>query len=347
MEGDVARVKGLFRVEKDKRVEMKDQIHAYTGMFDDSSAEARKNHYTDLVNKYYDLATDFYEIGWGHSFHFAPRHKWESLQSSIERHELWLSNRLGLTEGSNVIDIGCGIGGPLRNIAKFSGAKIVGLNNNDYQIERGRRIAQQSGLEGQASFLKGDFMHIPIEDNTFDAAYAIEATCHAPDRVGVYSEIFRILKPGGRFASYEWAMTNVYDPNDAKHRALKLGIERGNGLPELETIAKVVAAMKAAGFEVIEYFDRAPSSDIPWYYPLTARLTPKGLFHTWIGRYISRTGLAALEYLRIAPVGSSATLDMLQKGADCLVGAAETAIFSPMVWVLARKPDTPLSSSSR
>jgi len=341
MDGDMSRVAGLLRKDKDvsTRAEMKTQIGEYTSLFDAQGADDRKNLYTDVVNKYYDLATDFYEFGWGHSFHFAPRHKWESLDSSIERHELWLADRLGLTEGSKAIDIGCGVGGPLRNIATFSGANIVGLNNNEYQISRARRIAQQSGLEGQASFLKGDFMKMPISDNSFDAAYSIEATCHAPDRVGVYSEIFRVLKPGGRYATYEWAMTDAYEPQNTTHDHLKKGIERGNGLPDLEPISKVVAAMKEAGFEVIEFYDRAPSSDIPWYFPLTPRITPKGIFHTALGRYVARKGLAGLEYLKIAPAGSSTTLDMLQRGADALVGAAESGIFSPMYWVLCRKPE--------
>jgi len=339
MDGDVSRLSSVLRKDKDARNEMTGVINEYTGMFDAAGADQRKTRYTEVVNKYYDLATDFYEVGWGHCFHFAPRHKWESLESSIERHELWLAHRLGLQEGSKAIDIGCGVGGPLRNIATFSGAKIVGLNNNDYQISRAKRIAAESGLQDQATFQKGDFMKIPFADKSFDAAYAIEATCHAPDRVGVYSEIFRILKPGGKFASYEWAMTDVYDPSNPKHQALKLGIERGNGLPELEPISVVVAALKEAGFEVIEYFDRAPASDIPWYFPLTPRYSPKGIFHTWLGRFIARKGLGMLEYLRIAPGGSSATLDMLQKGADALVGAAETGIFSPMYWVLCKKPE--------
>lgn len=340
MDGSVSRVTGLLRTEKDDpRVAMKNQINEYTDLFDASGADTRKSNYTDVVNKYYDLATDFYEFGWGTSFHFAPRHKWESLQSSIERHELWLSARLGLTETSKCIDIGCGVGGPLRNIAKFSGAKIVGLNNNDYQITRARRIAEASGLTGQASYLKGDFMNIPVPEATFDAAYAIEATCHAPDRVGVYSQIFKALKPGGKFATYEWVMTELYDAQNPRHKADKEGIERGNGLPDLESIEVVVQALRDAGFEVIEHFDRATSSDIPWQYPLTARYTPKGIFHTWAGRYVARKGLAALEYLKIAPAGSSSTLDMLQKGADALVGAAETGIFTPMYWILCRKPE--------
>ena len=106
MDGDISRVSGLLRVEKqDGRVQMKDQIAEYTDLFDASGADTRKSKYTDVVNKYYDLATDFYELGWGSSFHFAPRHKWESLQSSIERHELWLSNRLGLEKHHTCIGI--------------------------------------------------------------------------------------------------------------------------------------------------------------------------------------------------------------------------------------------------
>ena len=57
-----------------------------------------------------------------------------------------------------VLDVGCGVGGPAREIAKFTGANIVGLNNNDYQIERATRYAAKEGLSNQLSFTKGDFM---------------------------------------------------------------------------------------------------------------------------------------------------------------------------------------------
>jgi sterol 24-C-methyltransferase len=42
--------------------------------------------------------------------------------------------------------------------------------------------------------VQGDFMKLPFPDNSFDACFAIESTCHAPDRAGVYSEILRVLK---------------------------------------------------------------------------------------------------------------------------------------------------------
>ena len=110
---------------------------------------------------------------------------------------------LGLRPGMRVLDLGCGVGGPLREIARFSGAHIVGVNLNGYQIQRARRQTDDVGLSHLADFLESDFMSIDLPDGSFDAVYAIEATCHAPDRVGVFSEARRLLKPGGCFASYE------------------------------------------------------------------------------------------------------------------------------------------------
>lgn len=65
---------------------------------------------------------------------------------------------MGLKEGMKVLDVGCGVGGPAREIAKFTDCNIVGLNNNDYQIERATRYAAKEGLSDKLSFTKGDFM---------------------------------------------------------------------------------------------------------------------------------------------------------------------------------------------
>jgi len=67
------------------------------------------------------------------------------------------------------------------------------------QVVRATAKTAAMGLSSQVDFTKGDFMKPPFEDATFDAAYAIEATCHAPDRTGCFSEIYRTLKPGGVF----------------------------------------------------------------------------------------------------------------------------------------------------
>ena len=57
-----------------------------------------------------------------------------------------------------VLDVGCGVGGPAREIVKFAGVNVTGLNNNDYQIERATTYAEKEGLSHKLNFVKGDFM---------------------------------------------------------------------------------------------------------------------------------------------------------------------------------------------
>lgn len=69
--------------------------------------------------------------------------------------------------------------------------------------------------------MQADYNHMPYGDGHFDKVYAIEATCHSPTLLSVYSEVFRVLKPGGLFAMYEWIMTDKYNSTDPYHKKLK------------------------------------------------------------------------------------------------------------------------------
>jgi sterol 24-C-methyltransferase len=71
-------------------------------------------------------------------------------------------------------------------------------------------------------------MKLPFEENSFDGVYAIEATCHAPRREDVYSQILKVLKPGSVFACYEWCLTPLYDKNNPEHVLIKKKIEEGD-----------------------------------------------------------------------------------------------------------------------
>jgi sterol 24-C-methyltransferase len=181
---------------------------------------------------YYDGATELYEYGWAKSFHFSRFYKGEAFAASLARHEHYLAAQMSLRPGMRVLDVGCGVGGPAREIARFSDAKIVGLNNNDFQIGRARKYTQAAGLEDQVQFVKGDFMKLSEQfgENAFDAGalsslllcvrtfiyllsfytvYAIEATVHAPSWEGVYGEILKVLKPGGVVSSGLWRATEL------------------------------------------------------------------------------------------------------------------------------------------
>ena len=64
-------------------------------------------------------------------------------------------------------------------------------------------------------------MQIPVAEASFDAAYQIEATAHAPDKEGAFAEIWRVLRPGGMFGGYEWCVTSGYNAEDPDHQEIK------------------------------------------------------------------------------------------------------------------------------
>ncbi|RAK96969.1 sterol 24-C-methyltransferase [Aspergillus ibericus CBS 121593] len=309
---------------------------------------ARRAEYATLTRHYYNLATDFYEYGWGTSFHFCRFAAGEPFHQAIARHEHYLAHQIGIKSGMKVLDVGCGVGGPAREIVKFTDANVVGLNNNDYQIQRATRYAEREGLSDKLTFTKGDFMQMSFEDNTFDAVYAIEATCHAPELEGVYSEIFRVLKPGGVFGVYEWLMTDEYDNNNAEHRRIRLGIEQGDGISNMVPISVGLEAMKKAGFELLHNEDLAARPDtIPWYYPLAGsfkHMTSPWDFltiarMTWWGRGIAHRFVGAMEKIGLFPQGSQKTADSLALAGDCLVEGAQKNLFTPMYLMVGRKPE--------
>ncbi|EME41188.1 hypothetical protein DOTSEDRAFT_73570 [Dothistroma septosporum NZE10] len=312
----------------------------------EETRKQRRDEYATLTRHYYNLATDLYEYGWAQSFHFCRFSKGEAFRQALARHEHYLALKMNLQEGQRVLDVGCGVGGPAREIAKFSGVNIVGLNNNDYQIERAIRYAEKEGLSKQLSYIKGDFMQMSFPDNSFDAVYAIEATVHAPSLEGIYSEIFRVLKPGGVFGVYEWLMTDKYNNDDLHHREIRLGIEEGDGISNMEKIEVALKAMKAAGFELEEHEDLADRPDeLPWYWPLSGELKymqsvwdfPTLVRMTHIGRGLVHRFVGGLEMIGLAPRGTQKTADSLAKAADCLVAGGKEKLFTPMYLMVGRK----------
>ena len=293
-------------------------------------------------NLYYNLVTDFFEYGWGRSFHFAPRAYGESFKASLTRHEHNLAKVLELSPEMVVADLGCGIGGPLIEIARFSGAKIVGVNINAYQLERARKLADEAELPNRAEFLHCDFLNVEASDESFDAVYSIEATCCAPDKLSIYGEAYRLLKPGARFAAYEYCMTERFDPDDALHRQLKEDIQLGGGLLIIDDKQTVDEALREVGFEVLETRDlvEQPEPTIPWYEPLVGSGISFASFRSSrIGRWVTHSSLWVLETLRIVPQGSVQVSEKLNLCAAAMVEAGRLGIFTPMHFIHARKPE--------
>ena len=325
-------------------VDLQARAREYEDFFpdgEDGGRERRAQDYRRFIKLYYDLVSDFYEWGWGPSHHFARRAINESFATSLVRHEHHLADALSLRPGMRVADIGCGLGGPLREIARASGASIVGVNINEYQVERARRYAQAAGLGHLAEFVVGDFMDMDVPDGTFDAVYSMEATPCAPEKPGAFREIYRVLKPGCCFAGYEYCLADRFDSADRRHLKIKDNIEKGAGLVTIAVPAEVDDALREVGFEILEARDIATQGtlDIPWYEPLVGSgISLAGFRRSKFGRLFVQRMLLLLAAAGVAQRGTADVNRVLNLAADGLAEAGRLGIFTPMYFVLARKP---------
>ena len=110
--------------------------------------------------------------------------------------------------------------------------------------------------------------------------------------------------------------------------------------PDIASIPETLAALEAAGFELVDSFDAVLTSDseTPWYLPLVGETSSLlGLRRGRLGRRIARRTIGLLEAVGIAPKGSQEVSQMLGRAAEALIAGGETGIFTPSYFFVARK----------
>ena len=315
-------------------------INTYNSVFEVKDQVERSEQAQKATDNFYTLITKFYEKGWGQSFHFALRYKGESFDSSIKRQESFLESKLELTADDEVLDVGCGIMGPARNIARSSGAKITGITINQHQVDRCKALNEASDVNHLLNVQQGDYMKMPFPEASFYKMLAIEALCHAPNLKDVYEQIYSRLKPDGRACFQQWALTDKYDPTNAEHVKAKEMIEYGNSICLLKTTAELDKALEESPFTVIETVDLTIAdsrNNVPWYSTLKSGWSLSQIRHTKISRTIVGFMLRTFEKLGVLPKGIGNTQRVLLVAADGLVKGGELGIFTPMYLVVVEK----------
>lgn len=144
-------------------------------------------------NEYHDAMIAVLELVWGEGF-MAPGGK-----GNVDRMVEGLD--LG---GKQVLDIGCGIGGPTIVLARDHGAHVTGIDLEAPLIDTAKAYGKAAGLEDKLDFQVVEAGPLPFDHGSFDVVFSSGAFTQIEDKQGMFSECLRVLKPGGWVTVYDW-----------------------------------------------------------------------------------------------------------------------------------------------
>lgn len=119
------------------------------------------------------------------------------------RATLALAQRLGLDASHQVLDIGCGLGGPSRCLAEKFGCRVTGLDLSPDYCRVATLLARRVGLAEVVSYQQGDALNLPFADHSFDLLWTQHTAMNIADKERLYAEMWRVLKPGGKLSIYD------------------------------------------------------------------------------------------------------------------------------------------------
>lgn len=292
------------------------------------------SNYVEEVQKklvdYYCVLNHLCSIGQVEKMYIPPA---IDLSSSIitnqKLFEKMMCKDLRVSSGQKVLDIGCGRGRVACHMAQLSGASIVGMNIDPDQLESGKKFASGHSLSHLCSFLKGDVNEIPYSfpDASFDHIYEIQCIFSlSKDLEKTFKEVYRLLKPGGKFACLDWASLDKYDPNNPHHAELMARIKPLIGAIGTRSVDHCVRLLEKAGFEII----KNENASVGGYQAPLIENADK--FYTRINRLIH-----FFVACKILPLHFQTLFDRLTKDGEAFIEADRLGLVTTSHYIIAQK----------
>lgn len=118
---------------------------------------------------------------------------------------------LAPSAGDRVLDLGCGLGGVSRYLARHRDCRVTGVDLTRESVEVATELTQRCGLAERAEFRRADVTALPLDGAGFDAAVLVHVGMNVADKAALCAEAYRVLRPGGTLAVYDVMLRSPTD----------------------------------------------------------------------------------------------------------------------------------------
>lgn len=262
---------------------------------------------------FYDRSSAVWERTWGEHMHHGYYEVGKPLPKTLAEHQAaqvdmidrvldWATVDDPSFQPFDVVDVGCGIGGSSRHIARRFGSKCTGITLSPYQRDRAEAISQEQGLGGKLAFKVADALDMPFADDSFGLTWSLESGEHMPDKPTFVNELVRVTAPGGRVIVVTWCHRDL-EPGETGlkkwEEKLLTRINKAYYLPRWCSVAQYEGWMAEAGLQQIRRDDWTAEISAFWPAVVRSALRPKafwGMLRS--GRTTVRGALAMFLMIR-------------------------------------------------
>jgi sarcosine/dimethylglycine N-methyltransferase len=167
-----------------------------------------------------------------------------------------LAELAGINADMSVLDVGSGVGGPARFLAAAYGCRVTGVDLSEPFVAAARYLTERTGQSGLVSFETASALELPFDDGYFDVALLQHVAMNIADRPRLYREIRRVLKLGGRFATYDVVL------NDGAEPLYPVPWARTPATSFLLAAAATREAIEPAGFRTLMWQDDSDAAKV-------------------------------------------------------------------------------------
>jgi sterol 24-C-methyltransferase len=206
------------------------------------------------VGDWYSVVNLLCSIGQIEKMYIPPRiEAGKSVHHNQLLYERLMVEDLRMRPGDTVLELGCGRGRVANHVQSLSRCNLIGFNVDETQVESANEFAQKRKVDNMCSFHLRDLNDVPypLSDNSIAAAFEIGAICYTTDLPKLFRELYRILKPGGRFAMCDILMYDKYDSNNPHHVDLLSKTKPLTGLLRALHWEDYQEALDASGLQVV------------------------------------------------------------------------------------------------